>query len=89
MSVELFITNLEFLTKLQAVFNLDYFILNFNATQINVQGGIFLKINKCADQNKAVQGGFFFSKLINMHALLFGTLEYKSIKFPLQNSLKT
>ena len=65
MSVELFITNLDFLTKLQAVFNLDDFILNFNATQINVQGGIF------------------FSKLINMHALLFGTLEYISIKFPL------
>ena len=59
MSVELFITNLDFLTKLQAVFNLDYFILNFNATWINVQGRIFLKINKRADQNKAVQGGFF------------------------------
>ena len=41
MSVELFITNLDFLTKLQAVFNLDDLILNFNATQINVQGGIF------------------------------------------------
>ena len=41
MSVELFITNLDFLTKLQAVFNLDDFILNFNVTQINVQGGIF------------------------------------------------
>ena len=39
MSVELFITNLDFLTKLQAVFNLDDFILNFIATQINVQGG--------------------------------------------------
>ena len=62
MSVELFITNLDFLTKLQAVFNLDDFILNFNATRINMQGGIFLKINKRADQNKAVQGGFFFSQ---------------------------
>ena len=41
MSVELFITNLDFLTKLQAVFNLDDFILNFNVTQINVQGGFF------------------------------------------------
>ena len=41
MSVELFITNLDFLTKLQAVFNLNDFILNFNVTQINVQGGIF------------------------------------------------
>ena len=50
-------------TKLQAVFNLDYFILNFNATQINVQGGIFLKINKCADQNKAVQGGIMWTPL--------------------------
>ena len=40
MSVELFITNLDFLTKLQAVFNLDDFILNFIPTQINVQGGI-------------------------------------------------
>ena len=36
MSVELFITNLDFLTKLQAVFNLDDFILNFKATQINM-----------------------------------------------------
>ena len=76
MSVELFITNLDFLTKLQAVFNLDDFILNFNATRINVQGEFFLKINKRADQNKAVQGGIFFSKLINVHALLFGTLYY-------------
>ena len=59
MSVELFITNLDFLTKLQAVFNLDDFILNFNATQINMQGEFFLKINKRADQNKAVQGGIF------------------------------
>ena len=67
MSVELFITNLDFLTKLQSVFNLDYFILNFNSTQINVQGKFFLKINKRADQNKAVQGGFFFLK-INKHA---------------------
>jgi hypothetical protein len=49
MSVELFITNLDFLTKLQAVFNLDYFILDFNATAlINVQGGIVFKINKRA-----------------------------------------
>ena len=55
MSVELFFTNL---TKLQAVFNLDDFILNFNATQINVHGRI-LKINIRADQNRAVQGGFF------------------------------
>ena len=44
---------------------------------INIQGEIFLKINKHADQNKAVQGGFFFlSKLINVHARLFGTLDY-------------
>ena len=48
MSVELFTTNLDFLTKLQAVFNLNDFILNFNATQINVQGFFFLKINKLA-----------------------------------------
>ena len=55
MSVELFITNLDFLTKLQAVFNLDDFILNFKATRINVQtkirpcrGKFFLKINKRA-----------------------------------------
>ena len=41
MSVELFITNIDFLTKLQAVFNLDDFILNFIRTQINVQGGFF------------------------------------------------
>ena len=41
-------------------------------------GGIFfLKNNKHADQNKAVQGGIFFSsKLINVHACLFSTLEY-------------
>ena len=31
---------------------------------------------KRADQNKTVQGGFFSSKLINVHARLFGTLEY-------------
>jgi hypothetical protein len=59
MFVELLITNLDFLTRLQAVFNLDVFISNFNATQISVQGGVFLKINKRADQNKAVQGGIF------------------------------
>jgi hypothetical protein len=41
-----------------------------------MQGEFFLKINKRADQNKAVQGFFFFSKLINVHARLFGTLEY-------------
>ena len=66
MSVGLFITNLDFLTKLQAVFNLDDFILNFNVTQINVQGEFFLKINKAADQNKAVQGDFLLK--INKHA---------------------
>ena len=33
---------------------------------INVQGDFFLKINKHADQNKAVQGGIFLSKLINV-----------------------
>ena len=67
MPIELFITNFDFLTKLSAVFNLDDFILNFNATQINVQGGFFLKINKRADQNKAavqekidVQGENFY-----------------------------
>ena len=60
---------------MQAVFNFDYFISNFNATRINVQGGFFLKINKRADQNKAVLWGFFFSKSINIHACLFGTLE--------------
>ena len=59
MSVELFITNWDFLTKLQAFFNLYDVILNFNATQINVQGEFFLKINKRADQNKAVHGGIF------------------------------
>ena len=42
----------------------------------DMQGEFFLKINKRADQNKAVQGGFFSSKLINVHARLFGTLEY-------------
>ena len=41
MSIELFITNLDFLTKLQAILNFEDFILNFNTTQINVQGGIF------------------------------------------------
>ena len=41
-----------------------------------MQGEFFLKINKRADQNKAVLGGHFFSKLINVHARLFGTLEY-------------
>ena len=39
-------------------------------------GEFFLKINKRADPNKAVQGGILFSKLINVHASLFGTLEY-------------
>ena len=43
---------------------------------INVQGEFFLKNNKCADQNKVVQGEFFSSKLIIVHARLFGTLEY-------------
>ena len=41
MSVELFNTDLDFLTELQAVFNLDDFILNFNVTRINVQRGFF------------------------------------------------
>ena len=40
------------------------------------RGNFFLKINKRADQNKNAQGGIFFSKLINLHARLFGTLEY-------------
>ena len=40
------------------------------------RGEFFLKINKHADQNKTVQGEFFFSKLINVRARLFGTLEY-------------
>jgi hypothetical protein len=35
---------------------------------INVQGEFLLKNNKRADQNKAVQGGVFSSKLINVHA---------------------
>ena len=42
---------------------------------INVQGEFFLKNNKRADQNKAVQGGIFFSKLINVYARQFGALE--------------
>ena len=41
MYVELFIANLDFLTKLQAAFNFDYFIVNFNVTQIYAQGGNF------------------------------------------------
>ena len=56
MSVELFVTYLDFLTKLQAVFDLDDFILNFNV------------------------GGNFFSKAINVHVLLFGTLEYTNFE---------
>ena len=47
-----------------------------------MKGELFLKINNRADQNKAVHigenkraGGIFFSKLINVHARLFGTLE--------------
>ena len=39
-------------------------------------GGFFLKNNKRAGQNKAVQGGFFSKKSRNVHACLFGTLEY-------------
>ena len=42
-------------------------------------GGFFLKNNKRADQNKAMQRGNFFSKLINVHARLFDTLEYVDI----------
>ena len=42
----------------------------------NMQGEFFLKNNKRADQNKAMLGGLFFSKLINVHANLFGILEY-------------
>ena len=34
--------------------------------EINVQAGKFLKNIKRADQNKAMQGGIFFSKLINV-----------------------
>ena len=37
--------------------------------EINVQVGKFLENIKHADQTKALQGGFFFSKLINMHAI--------------------
>jgi len=40
-----------------------------------VQVGKLLKNIKRTDQNKAVQGGFFL-KIINVHARLFGTLEY-------------
>ena len=41
-----------------------------------MQGEFSLKNNEYADPNKTVQWGFFFSKLINVHARLFGTLEY-------------
>ena len=41
-----------------------------------MQGILFFKINKRADQNKAMQGDSFFSELINVHAPLFGTLEW-------------
>ena len=34
--------------------------------KMNLQVGKFLKNIKRADQNKAVQGGIFFSKLINL-----------------------
>ena len=44
--------------------------------RINGEGGIFVKNNKRAGPNKTVQRGFFFSKLINVHARLFGTLDY-------------
>ena len=60
MSVELFITNLDFLTKLQAVFNLDDFILNFNETLINVQEWFFFS-KSINEQTKirACRGKFF------------------------------
>ena len=75
MSVELFITNLDFLTKVQEVFNLDYFIFNFNATRINVQEDFFSKSINVQTKIRPCRKDFF-SKLINVHALLFGTLEY-------------
>ena len=43
-----------------------------------MQVGKFLENIKRADQNKAVQGEIS-SQLINVHALLFGTLEYNTI----------
>ena len=74
MSVGLFITNLDFLTKLQAVFNLDDFILNFNPIQINVQGGFFFKINKRA-------GRKFSGKSIILQVILIFETEKVIVKF--------
>ena len=49
-------------------------------TNNTCRGEFFLTINKREDQNKAMQGGgIFFSKLINVHACLFGTLEYTDL----------
>ena len=58
--------------------------------RINGEGGIFVKNNKRAGPNKTVQRGFFFSKLINVHARLFGTLDYIfSLYVMLENSSST
>ena len=44
-----------------------------------MQGDFFLKNNKLADQNKAMRGGIFFSKILNIHARLFGTLQFVDV----------
>ena len=93
MSVELFITNLDFLTKLQANFNLDDFILNFNATQINVQGGIFFsksinvqtKIRPCRREfllkiNKCACTSIRYTRVFEL-ATYLGLLEHCLILF--------
>ena len=54
--------------------------------ELTCSGELFLKVNKRVDQNKTGQGGFFSSKLINVHARLFGTLEYLMVFFQTSNS---
>ena len=48
---------------------------------INVQGENFLKINTRADQSKTAAGGNLSSKLLNLHAPLFGIDKTFSFKW--------
>ena len=86
-------------TQIRLCRGIFFLKINKRAGQIPIQmqenkragGFFFLKNNKHADLNKAVQGGIFFLQTINVHARLFGTLEYfkmyKQIKQAFINAL--
>ena len=56
--------------------------------EINMQGDFFLENNKCARPKQGRVGGNFFSKLTNVHACLFGTLQLATFQCGRYNIFK-